>query len=187
VGLSHGAVSRAGWQYLRVLTCPRPVDELAMFATSTLANSASSTPTRYAICQVLDQELHKAILVQENAARQARYHAGGRTGEEGAADGLANAKSMVHPATRSPKLDKAGEEERARRTKRDFFGRPIADQEIDQVRGKHPDGHIETGGPGMRARAHDGTSGNVVWVTFHEGFSNAVRKPVTVQEILLGL
>jgi chromosome transmission fidelity protein 18 len=26
-----------------------------------------------------------------------------------------------------------------------------------------------------------------VWVSFHEGFSNAVRKPVTLREIMSGL
>lgn len=28
---------------------------------------------------------------------------------------------------------------------------------------------------------------NKVWITYHEGFSDAVRKPITVEELLRGL
>jgi len=33
----------------------------------------------------------------------------------------------------------------------------------------------------------DGMSDNKVWVTFHEGYSNAVRKPITIEELMRGL
>ncbi|CAI7578950.1 unnamed protein product [Penicillium pancosmium] len=61
--------------------------------------------------------------------------------------------------------------------KRDFFGRVL---ETPSPSGK--DGETE-GGPS------DDTSkaGRKVWVTYHEGFSNAVRKPISMSELMAGL
>ncbi|KAJ5908097.1 ATPase AAA-type core [Penicillium taxi] len=58
--------------------------------------------------------------------------------------------------------------------KRDFFGRVI--DEPTPVNGSED-------------RQIDDTSkaGRKVWVTYHEGFSNAVRKPISMNELLVGL
>lgn len=117
---------------------------------------------RYAVRQVLDQEYQKNIIVRENAVRQARYRAGNAPDDADFA--IAEKPFLI--------------DDRAVEVKRDFFGRVIEEarslQEID--------GNAE----GPRTKA-DGRSDNKVWVSFHEGFSNAVRKPITIEELLRGL
>lgn len=46
------------------------------------------------------------------------------------------------------------------------------------------DGNAQAEGKGEKK---DGKDDNKVWVSFHEGFSNAVRKPLTIEELLRGL
>jgi chromosome transmission fidelity protein 18 len=60
--------------------------------------------------------------------------------------------------------------------KRDFFGRVIQEPVRETT-------ETENGNPS------DETSkaGRKVWVTYHEGFSNAVRKPISMGELLAGL
>lgn len=57
-----------------------------------------------------------------------------------------------------------------KRIARDFFGRPIA---------------VPAGGAVVPQK--EKKSGLTVWVTYHEGFSNAVRKPITLKELMQGL
>lgn len=40
---------------------------------------------------------------------------------------------------------------------------------------------------GKAGKKKDGKDDNKVWVSFHEGFSNAVSKPITIEELLRGL
>lgn len=69
-------------------------------------------------------------------------------------------------------------------SKRDFFGRII----IHEARPDRDDGD-ETAD--YRAKKRNRVPGeeeeNKVWVSFHEGFSNAVRKPITLDELMRGL
>lgn len=60
--------------------------------------------------------------------------------------------------------------------KRDFFGRVI-EEPVKEA--KDTEEH----------NLADETSkaGRKVWVTYHEGFSNAVRKPISMSELLAGL
>ncbi|KAJ5577697.1 uncharacterized protein N7459_006661 [Penicillium hispanicum] len=60
--------------------------------------------------------------------------------------------------------------------KRDFFGRVIQEPISEE---KKPDDH----NPADEASK----AGRKVWVTYHEGFSNAVRKPISMGELLTGL
>lgn len=57
--------------------------------------------------------------------------------------------------------------------KKDFFGRIIQAQPLAEV----------TGG----AREQKAATQEKVWVTFHEGLNNAVRKPMMLREFLSGL
>lgn len=57
--------------------------------------------------------------------------------------------------------------------KRDFFGRIIQAQALADVQG----------GSLMEKKKKE----EKVWVTFHEGLNNAVRKPMTLREFLSGL
>lgn len=71
---------------------------------------------------------------------------------------------------------------------RDFFGRIITSQQQQQQDGvikTNQEGGIkmETEG-GMNKKGKGGN--NQVWVSFNEGFSNAVRKPITIEELMKG-
>jgi chromosome transmission fidelity protein 18 len=60
------------------------------------------------------------------------------------------------------------------RVKKDFFGRTIVEENNDD-------------GGGKRRRTDSSSALKIqpnVWVRFHEGYSNAVRKPVAFAELL---
>jgi len=59
--------------------------------------------------------------------------------------------------------------------KRDFFGRVL-----------HSDQPAGNDNGDMKKRGADGNENRRVWVSFHEGFSNAVRKPLTLAELMKG-
>jgi chromosome transmission fidelity protein 18 len=69
---------------------------------------------------------------------------------------------------------------KTRAGKRDFFGRVIKDASGCDERA---DAERKMG-KGEKASAGD--EGRV-WVSFHEGFSNAVRKPITLDELMRGV
>ncbi|KAF2219588.1 P-loop containing nucleoside triphosphate hydrolase protein, partial [Elsinoe ampelina] len=58
--------------------------------------------------------------------------------------------------------------------KRDFFGRVV----VEEPRGN---------GEPIRERKKEGKGEGRIWVSFHEGYSNAVRKPITLKELMRGL
>lgn len=60
--------------------------------------------------------------------------------------------------------------------KRDFFGRVIEEPVKERKDGEEQKLADETSKAGRK-----------VWVTYHEGFSNAVRKPISMSELLAGL
>jgi chromosome transmission fidelity protein 18 len=121
---------------------------------------------------VLDQEFQKNILVRENAARQARYKLGNPDEDDSMevfTDNMENKENK-----REFDLDAAPT------IKKDFFGRVLLDQEVQPLR-------ESDGNAGEKKRKKTNAKGkdeNKVWVSFHEGFSNAVRKPITVEELL---
>lgn len=157
----------------------RPLDELVVFETGGTTLSAAA-PVRYAVRQVLDQEYQKNIIVRENAARQARFKAGNPDGDDSVVS-ISSRDAVAKPEVLSEQL--------AVGAKRDFFGRVVL-QEVDGNAG------AERGDDNKEKKEEQGKSGggggkgkgeNNVWVSFHEGFSNAVRKPITIMELLRGL
>ncbi len=120
---------------------------------------------RYAVRQVLDQELRKERLLQSSAARHARSGASQLMNEAGFHDDKENTNAKVGKSM-SKDLD----------AKRDFFGRIINES------------RPKSAGKGMAsARAETKTKDEGrIWVSFHEGYSNAVRKPITLKEFLEG-
>ena len=58
---------------------------------------------------------------------------------------------------------------------RDFFGRPIQ---------LAPESSTATANPSISAPPPVKTEGTKVWYKFNEGFSNAVRKPVSIKDLL---
>jgi chromosome transmission fidelity protein 18 len=129
-----------------------------------------SAPVRYAVRQVLDQEYQKNIIVRENAARQARYKAGNP--DDGKEFSLSNKENLA-----------LCPEEKALGAKKDFFGRVIREEIVPS---QELDGNNEQDGK-IRGGKKGAKEDNKVWVSFHEGFSNAVRKPITIEELLRDL
>ena len=145
-----------------------PLDTLVTFETA-LSSMGAPAPVRYAVRQVLDQEYQKNIIIRENAARQARYKAGNP--EDDVEFSIANKENKGHHA-----------QERVLGAKKDFFGRVVREEvmPLGEIDGN---AQAETKG----AKKKDTKEDNKVWVSFHEGFSNAVRKPITIDELLRGL
>ena len=127
-----------------------------------------TAPVRYAIRQVLDQELRKEAMRQRSNAKQARY-------DQGTGGNLIYAD----PDEDKENVEKEGVEKQklaaAAAVKRDFFGRII-----NEVR---PTGKASDVGKALSSGASKADEKRV-WVSFHEGYSNAVRKPITLKELM---
>ena len=120
-------------------------------------------PTRYAVRQVLEQELHKEKMLQNSLASQRRSglpmssHMNTNEDKENA---------NPHDNIKKGATDKV---------KRDFFGRVIKEVPMSNNQ------------PEASKQQHDKASEkDRVWVSFKEGFSTAVRKPITLRELLDG-
>ena len=127
---------------------------------------SAAGPIRYAVRQVLDQELKKEKILQNYLSRHGRSGAANIT-----LDLNGENKENESPAEKG-KLIAAKEAG----IKRDFFGR-IVIEDRPQSAGK--------GGKEQAATAQGKDEGRI-WVSFHEGFSNAVRKPITLKELMDG-
>ncbi|KAH6607809.1 chromosome transmission fidelity 18 [Trichoderma cornu-damae] len=149
------------------------IDSLSTFETAS-SLLGSQPPTRFAVRQVLDQELHRTLAARETAARQARFRAGPPAA--GGEQQEQPAPPLLPQAPRGLKVNRAIAEG-GLAVKRDFFGRIIETQPLAGA------------GAGAEAEAtgRQAASLDKVWVTFHEGLNNAVRKPMTLREFLGGL
>ena len=143
----------------------RPLDTLVLFETAGLLSAAA--PVRYGVRQVLDQEYQKNIILLHNATRQARFKAGNPDD-----DTIFN----VPPKESKNKIDYT---EKIIGAKKDFFGRVVKEAAPLQ--------EIDGNGDLQDVKVKKGKGENKVWVSFHEGFSNAVRKPITMEELMRGL
>lgn len=122
---------------------------------------------RYAVRQVLDQELQRTIALRDTAAARARFSAGGPIND-------------IVIARQHPHDDKENTGQKKPLTsstalvKRDFFGRVIVEIPLYDT-------------DGSRKANVEEPAANQVWVTYHEGLNNAVKKPLTLEEFLRGL
>ena len=148
----------------------RPLDSLADFETACQSNSTTA-PTRYAIRQALDQEYQKYLFRQRTDARQARCTSGDGLGSD--ANFGAGDKDIVS-------TEKDGANLKPVAVRRDFFGRMI------DVASPTTRDHSSQGESGGSQDSKLDEKGNA-WVSYHEGFSNAVRKPITLNELMRGL
>ncbi|CAG8978329.1 hypothetical protein HYALB_00005915 [Hymenoscyphus albidus] len=149
-----------------------PLDMLVTFETTPSASSAPA-PVRYAVRQVLDQEYQKNIIVRENAARQSRYRAGN----------LNDDTDFSFTKSKEEKGQHQHATERVLGPTKDFFGRLVVEH---PTASQEDDGNPELDRKKGKGKGKMGEGGKI-WVTYHEGFSNAVRKPLTVEELLRGL
>ncbi|KAL7788963.1 hypothetical protein V8C37DRAFT_387388 [Trichoderma ceciliae] len=155
------AVSSRGPQF--VYRMEPDIDSLSTYETAS-SLLTSRTPTRFAVRQVLDQELHRTLVIRETVARQARFRAG-RPSTEGEQPSL--------PRPSQSQKDVMAVVEDGLVVKKDFFGRIIQAQPLAEL----------TGGAAEKKAANP----EKVWVTFNEGLNNAVRKPMLLREFLSGL
>jgi chromosome transmission fidelity protein 18 len=159
-GASSAAMGRgvSGWVY----RMEPALDALATFETmGSLGKSGEAV--RYAVRQVLEVEWRKEEIKrgQELRKRRMRDVDGETNGRVDEKDGIVRKKGV----------------------KRDFFGRVIKEdiagngeaEEKARKKQKKQDASARVGDEGR------------VWVSFHEGFSNAVRKPITLEELMRGL
>lgn len=145
-----------------VLTHSRPLDTLTAFYLDNSSKPTGPAPTRYAVRQVLEQELQKEKMLQNSMLRQNRSRAlGGHAGE--GEDDKENRDPQSAPTAKVSDV------------KRDFFGRFIKEDRPPSA------------GREVKKQATDKVKEqDRVWVSFHEGFSNAVRKPITLRELMDG-
>jgi chromosome transmission fidelity protein 18 len=112
---------------------------------------------------VLDQEYRKEKILQESRARQARTSATAASqydADENKENDSPQAKPQSRPDTKMAPV------------KRDFFGRVINEARP-----------VSVGEKAMKNSSQVNEEGRI-WVSFHEGFSNAVRKPITLKELM---
>lgn len=146
------------------------IDELSVFETldTKAAGLQTVDRTRFAVRQVLDQEF---TLHTKKSAEAARVTRGGGH--------LVSLTDAVAGAA-VPSLPN---ESSSKKLKRDFFGRVVAEEE--EKEGEEDDEvSIQKK---KKQKMDEGGDKERVWVTFHEGYSNAVRKPVSLKELLGGL
>lgn len=110
--------------------------------------------------QVLDQELRKEKMLQNSAARHGRSTA---LVTEGSDENKENADPKEQLKDKSTDV------------KRDFFGRIIKAAPVSTTESESKKQAKEM------VKEEDR-----VWVSFNEGFSNAVRKPITLKELMEG-
>lgn len=161
-----GFSAATGWAY----RMEPGLDVLGMFPCLMDADGATSKPqpVRYAVRQVLDQEWKKFQIFRDEEARQARMGALTASGKQ-----LAGAKVKKEERRQEGIMKRA----RGIEGKRDFFGRLVETAE---------DGDEEEAKVKRRKVVEVGNKQDV-WVSFNEGYSNAVKKPVRLSEILDGL
>ncbi|KAM0323465.1 hypothetical protein ACHAQA_008744 [Verticillium albo-atrum] len=140
------------------------LDGLAVFETAAAVLSAQA-PTRYAVRQVLDQELQASTVRRENEARQARFQGGNPFGNDIPTTRVEK-ENIEHKRLKVLAL--------ANRVKKDFFGRVV----------EAPPPELDVNGDAMDAAPEQELR---VWVTYNEGLNNAVRKPISLQELMRGM
>ncbi|KAJ5100317.1 ATPase AAA-type core [Penicillium angulare] len=158
VRVEHEGGSHGGWAY----RMEPPIDSLVAFSKikgSAMAASSGNAPVRYAVRQVLDQEYRR-----ETMRKQSDMSNGPSAGGISAIGKAFNGQSEVAQKIKEGLV------------KRDFFGR-VVQEPVPQP------GDLED----PNQLGEESKAGRKVWVTYHEGFSNAVRKPISMGELLIGL
>jgi chromosome transmission fidelity protein 18 len=161
-GAAPGPQQAASWVY----RMEPALDELGAFTTAGPGfGVAGGKSTRFAVRQVLEQEFRKEEQRRAELARLERLPAG---------------SSTVAPQLKRSGTSMGGDQDPSagnKRTKvvRDFFGRivvvekPVGETDAEEAK---------------RVRKENGEVEGKVWISYHEGFSNAVRKPLTLAELM---
>ncbi|CBF71262.1 protein ctf18 [Aspergillus nidulans FGSC A4] len=158
-GGGHG-----GWAY----RMEPPLDALVSFS-KVPGFSSATNPVRYAVRQVLDQEYRKES-IRKNSENLSS------TGSKKSTTKSDDIETPANPA-------EAAKLKYGTAVKRDFFGRIIQ----DRVPSPQEDMEQALSRKAKSAQQELSSAGRKVWVTYHDGFSNAVRKPISMAELLSGL
>ncbi|EAT79270.2 hypothetical protein HBI56_161860 [Parastagonospora nodorum] len=132
---------------------------LDVLATFETLSGKKEEKVRYAVRSVLEQEWRKESARMDMDNRKRR---GGQTEAD-------EVEEQKEEKTTEEKVAAAN----ARAVKRDFFGRVIEEKPL--LEGQ------------VKKRENKGGDEGRIWVSFNEGYSNAVRKPITIDELLRGL
>ncbi|KAH1284548.1 Subunit of a complex with Ctf18p [Aspergillus fumigatus] len=148
-----------GWAY----RMEPPLDSLVTFhkTKGTSADSGGTAPVRYAVRQVLDQEYRKETMRKQSEVLSSSKPGQTWNDKSGKNDDQSAKKNAIRNA---PGI------------KRDFFGRILKDPE--PLLQRSDDSPVQN---------EASKAGRKVWVTYHDGFSNAVRKPISMNELMAGL
>jgi chromosome transmission fidelity protein 18 len=120
----------------------------------------------HSVRQILDQEYRKESVKKQSESSQFKF----TKPESQSSEKTVNTEGSENIAGKKYTRDNPG-------IKRDFFGRIINDA---------TPGPAKKFGESQR-KSVSRNSERSVWVTFHEGFSNAVRKPISMNELLADL
>ncbi|KAI5240193.1 hypothetical protein E4T43_06309 [Aureobasidium subglaciale] len=131
---------------------------------------SSGDKSRFSVRQVLEQEFCVQSKKSADLARVTR--GGGAGGVISLADTVAGVSVPAEMAGKS-------------KLKRDFFGRVLVEEKEGEEGDEDADGDAEEATKKKKQRKDAAGDGKErVWITFHEGYSNAVRKPVSLRELL---
>lgn len=144
--------------------------------------STTGEKVRYAVRQVLEQEHAREVARREQEARVARVKSAVFEVAGGAGGALRQGEEDEREAELAAKM--AAAEKRA--VKRDFFGRAIVETSASAAASDSPDAREQAKPNGSVGSGKEKEEGRI-WITYHEGFSNAVRKPITLKELMEGL
>jgi len=137
-----------------------PLDELITFS------RMKCSPIDHSVRQILDQEYRKESVQKQSESSQFKF----TKPESRSSEKAINTEGSESIAGKRYTRDNPG-------VKRDFFGRIINEA---------TPGPAKKFGDSQR-KSSSRKSERSVWVTFHEGFSNAVRKPISMSELLTDL
>lgn len=123
------------------------------------------------------------MIERENEARKARFRAGGNGLDDDSYSFTVDpsGKSQMKKLLEVDGVDDAA----GPKIKKDFFGRTIEDDLTQSAANRESAGHEQASSKEAMRRKHQPSK--KVWVTYHEGYSNAVRKPISVEELLRSL
>ncbi|GAB7349082.1 hypothetical protein MBLNU459_g8038t2 [Dothideomycetes sp. NU459] len=179
-GSSSGGGGGGGWVY----RMEPALDELAVFGTLGAGKGAGAERVRFAVRQVLEQEHARDVRRRDEEARKSRY-ANSSSAVAGADDDESLAPHDPEAAARE--RNHALAQKRSKALKRDFFGRVVAEVSLEELAAEAETGREGEAARKRRKERQDAEDDRTrIWCTFHEGFSNAVRKPVSLAEIMGG-
>lgn len=163
VAAAGGYKGPASWVY----RMSPEIEVLGIFGTGGKGFGLAGAKTRYAVRQVLEQEWTKESRRLAEVSRLARF--GGDVQPQ-----------LLKRSSTTAGLGDEGEAAvtKAAKVERDFFGRVVVTE---------GEGARQLSKAEVQARRRKKEDQERVWVAYREGFSNAVRKPVSLGEILGGL